>query len=122
MTTELNAAKEARDILHLRAIEAWQAIASSRPAPDLDLDPYVFQIMHEAFTIGSGVSPVEQLIDDWYDLARQCGITVNDENGDLRADIDDAITRTVIASIWFGITTGYFTLTGRYNIPRKFLP
>jgi hypothetical protein len=33
----------------------------------------------------------------------------------------DAITRTVTAAIWFGITTGYLTLTGSYRIPRKFL-
>jgi hypothetical protein len=35
--------------------------------------------------------------------------------------VDDAITRTVTAAIWFGITTGYLTLTGTYRIPRKFL-
>jgi hypothetical protein len=81
----------------------------------------MFQVMHDAFTADSGVSPVEQLVEDWYDQARQCGITVNDENDDLRPGIDDAITRTVIASIWFGITTGYLTLAGSYHIPRRFL-
>ena len=43
------------------------------------------------------------------------------EHGDLLPDVDDAITRTVTAAIWFGITTGYLTLTGSYHIPRKFL-
>lgn len=36
-------------------------------------------------------------------------------------DVDDAITHTVTAAIWFGITTGYLTLTGSYHIPRKYL-
>jgi hypothetical protein len=27
----------------------------------------------------------------------------------------------VTAAIWFGITAGYFTLTGSYYIPRKYL-
>ena len=75
--------------------------------------------MHDAFTVGSGVSPVEQLIEGWYDLARQCGIAVHDERGDLRPEVDDAITRTVTAAIWFGVTTGYLTLPGTYRIPRR---
>ena len=29
----------------------------------------------------------------------------------------DAISRTISAAIWFGLTTGYLTLTGRYTIP-----
>ena len=33
----------------------------------------------------------------------------------------DAISHTISAAIWFGLTTGYLTLTGRYTIPRKFL-
>lgn len=70
---------------------------------------------------GTSITPVEQLIEDWYELARQCGITVNDEHGELRPDIDDAITRTVTASIWFGITTGYLTLAGSYHVPRRLL-
>jgi hypothetical protein len=110
----------AREFLHLAAIEAWQAIAHGRPAPGIDPED-LFQDMHDAFAIGNGISPVEQLIDDWYDLADRCGITVTDEGGDLRPDIDRAITRTVTASIWFGITTGYLTLAGGYHIPRKYL-
>jgi hypothetical protein len=120
MTSELNTAKGARDCLHLAAIEAWQAIAEGRPAPAID-PLALYQDIHDTFTGGSGISPVEQLIEDWYDQARQCGITVDGADGDLRPDIDDAITRTVIASIWFGITTGYLTLAGNYHIPRRFL-
>jgi hypothetical protein len=111
---------EPRDLLHLAAIEAWQALASGRPAPVLD-PAVLYQVMLDAFTVGTGISPVEQLIEDWYDLARQCGITVHDKHADLRPDIDDAITRTVTAAIWFGITTGYFALTGSCHIPRKYL-
>lgn len=71
--------------------------------------------------LGNGITPVEQLIEDWYELARQCGITVHDEHGDLLPEVDDAITRTVTSAIWFGLTTGFLTLTeGRYQIPRKF--
>ena len=68
-----------------------------------------------------GRNEIDQLCEGWLELAGQCGITVNDEHGDPRPDIRDAITRTVSAAIWFGLTTGYLTLTGRYHIPRKFL-
>jgi hypothetical protein len=114
------ACRLARDSLHLAAIEAWQAIASDRAAPDID-PADLFQDMHDAFAAGTGISPVEQLIEDWYELALQSGINVSDEHGDLRPGIDQAITRTVTAAIWFGVTAGYFTLTGSYYIPRKYL-
>lgn len=65
------------------------------------------------------VSPVEQLIDDWYELACKCGITVTDEDDVLRPDIDQAITRTVTASIWSGMTVGYLTFTDSYRIPHR---
>lgn len=110
----------ARDFLHLAAIEAWQAIAHGRPAPDMD-PVELFQELHEVFAPGTRITPVEQLIEDWYELARACGIAVTDEDGELRPEVDAAITRTVTASIWFGITTGYLTLAGSYQIPRKFL-
>jgi hypothetical protein len=77
--------------------------------------------MYDVFTTGNGISPVEQFIEDWYELARRCGIAVHDEHGDLRPDVDDAITRTVTAPIWFGITTGYLALAGSYHIPRRYL-
>ena len=35
--------------------------------------------------------------------------------------MDDAITRTVTAAIWFGLSNRSLTLTGSYHIPRKFL-
>jgi hypothetical protein len=111
---------EARGILHFAAIEAWQALASGEPAPGLD-PVALFQVMHDTFAAGNGISPVEQLIEDWYELARQCGINVNDEHGDLRPGIDQAITRTVTAAIWFGITAGYLALTDSYYVPRRYL-
>jgi hypothetical protein len=77
--------------------------------------------MYDTFTAGNGASSVEQLIEDWYDLARQCGITVHDGHGGLLPEVDAAIARTVTAAIWFGITTGYLTLTGSCHIPRKYL-
>ena len=64
---------------------------------------------------------VDQLCEGWLDLARQCGIAVDDEHGELRPDVLDAISHTVSAAIWYGLTTAYLTLTGSYHIPRKFL-
>jgi hypothetical protein len=47
------------------------------------------------------------------DLARQCGLAVEDQDGELRPDVLDAISRTVSATTWFGLTTGYLGLTGK---------
>ena len=110
----------ARDDLHLAAIRAWQALARQQPAPAVD-PAELFQELHDLFAPGAGVTPVEQLIEDWYELARQCGINVNDEDGELRPDVDEAITRIVTASVWFGITTGHHAITGgAHSIPRRF--
>jgi hypothetical protein len=79
------------------------------------------QEIYEAFVTSDG-HQVDQLCEDWLELARHCGIAVDDEHGDLRPDILDAISRTVSAAIWYGLTTGYLTLTGGYHIPRKYLP
>jgi hypothetical protein len=107
-----------RDLLHLSAIQAWQALAGGQPAPGLD--PDLEQAIYEAFTTGDG-HQVDQFCEDWLDLARQCGITVDDEHGELRPDVLDAISHTVSAAIWYGLTTAYLTLTSGYHIPRKWL-
>jgi hypothetical protein len=39
----------------------------------------------------------------------------------LRPDIDQAITRTVTAAVWFGITAGYLNLAGSYSTPRRLM-
>jgi len=110
------------DFLHLSAIRTWQALASRRPAPDLDRAD-LQQVIYEVFVTSDGRYQVDQLCEGWLTLARQCGIAVGDEHGDLRLDMLDAITRTVTEAIWFGLTTGYVTLTGgNYTIPRRFLP
>jgi hypothetical protein len=44
---------------------------------------------------------------------------VHDEDSDLLPDVFDAISHTVSAAIWFGLTTEYLTLTGSYPIPRS---
>src|SRR5579859_7767492 len=98
-----------RDDLYLAAIEAWQALARRQPTPAMD-PAELFQELHDLFASGASITPVEQLIEDWYELARQCGINVNDEHGELRPDVDEAITRVVTASIWFGVTTGYHAI------------
>jgi hypothetical protein len=110
---------EARDLLQLGAIQAWQALASGQPAPDLD--PDLEQDIYEAFVTSDGHAYVDLLCEGWLDLARQSGITVDDEDGDLLPDVLDAISHTVSAAIWFGLTTGYLTLTSSYHVPRKFL-
>lgn len=111
-----------RDLLHLSAIRTWQALARGRPAPDLD-PADLERAIYEAFVTSDGWHPVDRRCEGWLDQARQCGLAVDDEQGDLpRPDVLDAITRTVAAAIWFGLTTGYLTLTGKYTIPRKFLP
>ena len=117
--TDPSAVSEWRDILHLSAIQAWQAVASGQPAPDLD--PDLEQAIYEAFTTSDGRYQVDQLCEAWLDLASQAGIAVDDEHGDPRPDVLDAISHTISAAIWFGLTTGYLTLTGRYHIPRKWL-
>jgi len=38
-----------------------------------------------------------------------------------RRDPHQHASYTISAAIWFGPTTGYLRLTGRYSIPRKFL-
>jgi hypothetical protein len=82
-----------------------------------DIDPLALQqAVYEAFAVGNGISPVEQLREDRDGLARQCGIPAHDEHGNLPPNADDAITRTVTAAIWFGITTGYLPLAGSYRI------
>ena len=61
----------------------------------------------------------EQLIGDWCELAPECGIAVTDEDDELRPGIGQAITRTVTASVWFGVTTGCLTPTGGWGIPSR---
>lgn len=99
----------------MRLADCPQVRRSGRPSPAAGPPPIeplgLQQALFDAFTAGNGISPAEQLCEDWYDLARQYGITVPDEQGDLRPEVDDAITRTVTAAIWFGVTTGYLTLT-----------
>jgi hypothetical protein len=121
-THDLPAARQAsaRDDLHLAAIRAWQALARQQPAPAMD-PAELFQELHDLFAHGASVTPVEQLVEDWYELARQCGINVNDEDGELRPDVDEAITRIVTASVWFGITAGHHAITGgAHSVPRRF--
>ncbi len=111
---------EARDLLHLAAIQAWQALASGQPAPGLD--PDLEQAIYEAFVTRDGHAQVDLLCEDWLEVARQCGIAVDDGHGNLLPDVLDAISHTVSAAIWYGLTTGYLTMTGgSYHIPRKFL-
>jgi hypothetical protein len=71
----------------------------------------------EAFEAGAGRSHGGQLCEDRLVLAGQHGIPVEDERGGLLPCVDDAVTRTVTAAIWFGTATGYLTLAGRFHAP-----
>jgi hypothetical protein len=111
--------EDPRDFLHLCAIEAWRAMASGQPAPGLD--PAALE--HEIYEAFGGNSPVDRLCDDWLKTARERGITVDDEHGEILPDVLHIITRTITAAFWSGLTTGHFTITRRrYSIPRQFLP
>jgi hypothetical protein len=109
----------ARGYLHLAAIGAWQAIACRRPAPDMG-PSVLFREMPDVFGAGSAISPpVGQLIGEWWELAPERGIAVAGGDEGLRPGIGQAITRTVTASIWVGVTTGCLTLTGGQGIPDR---
>jgi hypothetical protein len=110
----------ARDFLHLAAIGAWQAIASGRSAPGID--PVVLcQEMDEAFKDSDGTHLTDQFYCRWETIADRHGFPVHDEHGDLLPEVDDEVTGLITAAIWFGITTGYLTLAGSYQVPRRFL-
>jgi hypothetical protein len=74
-----------RDLLHLSAIRTWQALAGGRPAPDIDLAD-LEQAIYEGFVTSDSWHPVDQLCERWLDLASQCGLAVDDEQGDLPPD------------------------------------
>lgn len=112
---------ETRDLLDLSAIQAWQALAAVSPAPDLD-PAGLEQAIYEAFVTRDGHHQVDKLCDGWLDLARQCGLAVEGQDGELLIDVLDAISHTISQAIWFGLTTGYLTLTGRYTSPASSFP
>jgi hypothetical protein len=117
VTTELNPAeKEARDFLHLRAVRAWRALASGQPAPALD-PATLEQGIYDAF---GGDSPVHELCDDYLNAARQRGITVDGEDGEILPDVLDIISTVITAAFWSGLTTGHHAIAGGVHyVPRK---
>jgi hypothetical protein len=66
-----------------------------------------------------GSSPIDELCEDWLNAARERGITVDDENGDiLLATVIPAIT----AAFWSGLTTGHYAITREYSTPAGSCP
>lgn len=110
----------ARDFLHLAAIEAWQAIASGTPAPALD-PAVLYQAMDEAFSADDGTHLADQFYFRWEAIADRYGFLVHDEHGDLLPEVDDEITDLITTAIWFGITAGYLALASSYPISRRLL-
>jgi hypothetical protein len=60
------------------------------------------------------------LCEGWLQAAREHGIAVDDENGDiLLATVISVIT----AAFWSGLTTGHYAISTREcSTPRRFLP
>jgi hypothetical protein len=103
------------------AIRAWQAETAGRPAPAVD-PAALQQVIYEAFVTIDGDSRVDRLCEDGLDLARTCGLTVEDARGELLPDVLDAIIRIITQAIWFGLTTGYLMMAGSYHTPYRLLP
>jgi len=55
-------------------------------------------------------------------LAKEHGVTITDEDGDFLRPLEAAVNDLIAAAIWFGITTGHYTLTGECSTPRRFPP
>jgi hypothetical protein len=111
--------QDPRDFLHLLAIDAWRALASGQPAPDLET-VFLGQEIRNAF---GGTSPVDELFDDWLEAARESGITVDDEDGDILPAVTQTIMPVLTAAFWSGLTAGHHAIVGgRYFVPRKLMP
>jgi hypothetical protein len=109
------------DYLYLSVIQTWVALSEDSPAPTLGR-----QDLHEAiyseFRTHDGQHHVDRLCDEWLAAAREIGLAVEDDDGDLLPDVCEAITHTVSEAIWFALTEGYATMTGgRYDVPHRFL-
>jgi hypothetical protein len=111
--------EDPRDCLHLLAIQAWCALASGQSAPDLDpgaLD----QEISEAF---GGDSPLDRLCDDWLNAARERGILVDGEDGEILPSVLDTLMPVLAAAFWSGLTTGHHAIAGgSYRVPRRLMP
>jgi hypothetical protein len=111
--------QDPRDFLHLLAIRAWSALASGQPAPTVDL-AVLDQEIYDAF---GGSSPVNELCEDWLNAAREHGITVDGEDGEILPGILDITSRVITAAFWSGLTTGHHVIAGGSSgIPRKLMP
>jgi hypothetical protein len=111
--------QDPRDFLHLLAIRAWRALASGQPAPGVDL----VVLATEISAVFGGDSPVDQLCDDWLNAAREHGIAVDGEDGEILDGIIETIMPVITAAFWSGLTTGHYTIAGRnFLTPRRFMP
>ena len=81
---------------------------------------FLGQEIRDAF---GGTSPVDELCDDWLEAAREAGITVEDEDGDILPAVIQTIMPALTAAFWSGLTTGHHTIAGgRYFVSRKLMP
>jgi hypothetical protein len=107
--------EDPRDFLHLLAVEAWRALASGQPAPGVD----PIALDHGLSAACGGSSLIDELCESWLEAARERGIAVDDENGDiLLATVIPVIT----AAFWSSLATGHYAITRECSTPRRFLP
>jgi hypothetical protein len=66
-----------------------------------------------------GTSPIDELCENWLEAAREHGITVDDEHGDI---LLATVIPVVTAAFWSGLTTGHYAITRECSAPRRFLP
>jgi hypothetical protein len=88
-------------------------LAFGRAVPDIDQD-ILSQDLYDFF----GIDRLDPMCDEFIDAARNCGLAVTDDDGDLRPDLLNAVTAAVVRGIWFGLTEAYMDIMGHVHIPR----
>lgn len=75
--------------------------------------------INEAF---GGYSPLYQLCDDWLNAARERGVRVDDEDGEILSSVMETIMPVLTRAFWSGLTTGHHAIVGgRYFVPRQLM-
>ena len=94
-------------------------MASGQPAPGVNL----VILATEISAVFGGDSPVDELCDDWLNAARERGITVDGEDGEILDAVIETVMPALLAAFWSGLTTGHHAIAGgRYFIRRKLMP
>jgi hypothetical protein len=73
--------------------------------------------MYVAFVTSDGRYQIDQLCEDWLETGPPAQHRRGRRVWRLLPDVLDAITHTVSAAIWFGLTAGYLTVTRQVPHP-----